>query len=171
MVGGRWRVHQSYWFYQIGSIISVVTGTEITAGETRSETYINYVGKAVTHSLYETKKYNVIKGQIFKINGKCKGTNDVACYAFYNDIEISPNKLVYIYNITDFVGEEYDRAQEAVIDYFVDMSDGVVMVANRKNEDKSYVFDGILMFVADKGCLNEARMVFINKLIEQKVGK
>ena len=58
-----------------------------------------------------------------------------------------------------------------MIDYFVDMSDGVVMVANRKNEDKSYVFDGILMFVADKGCLNEARMVFINKLIEQKVGK
>ena len=43
-----------------------------------------------------------------------------------------------------------------------------MMVADRKDEDKSYVFDGIFMFVADDRCLDEARMVFINKLIEQK---
>lgn len=43
-----------------------------------------------------------------------------------------------------------------------------LMVADRKDEDKSYVFDGIFMFVADDRCLDEARMVFIDKLIEQK---
>ena len=45
-----------------------------------------------------------------------------------------------------------------------------LMVADRKDEDKSYVFDGIFMFVADDRCLDEARMVFINKLVEQKSG-
>ena len=43
-----------------------------------------------------------------------------------------------------------------------------LMVADRKDEDKSYVIDGIFMFVADDRCLDEARMVFIDKLIEQK---
>lgn len=43
-----------------------------------------------------------------------------------------------------------------------------LMVADRKDEDKSYVFDGIFMFVADDRCLDEARMVFIDKLVEQK---
>ena len=43
-----------------------------------------------------------------------------------------------------------------------------LMVADRKDEDKSYVFDGIFMFVADDRCLDEARMVFINKLVEKK---
>ena len=43
-----------------------------------------------------------------------------------------------------------------------------LMVADRKDEDKSYVFDGIFMFVADNRCLDEARMVFIDKLVEQK---
>ena len=42
------------------------------------------------------------------------------------------------------------------------------MVADRKDEDKTYVFDGIFMFVADDRCLDEARMVFIDKLLEQK---
>ena len=45
------------------------------------------------------------------------------------------------------------------------------MAADRKDEDKSYVFDGIFMFVADDRCLDEARMVFINKMIEQKSGE
>ena len=43
-----------------------------------------------------------------------------------------------------------------------------LMVADRKDEDKSYVFDGIFMFVADDRCLDEARMVFIDKLVEKK---
>ena len=43
-----------------------------------------------------------------------------------------------------------------------------LMVADRKDEDKSYVFDGIFMFVADDRCLDEARIVFINKLVEKK---
>ena len=43
-----------------------------------------------------------------------------------------------------------------------------LMVADRKDEDKSYVFDGIFMFVADDRYLDEARMVFIDKLVEQK---
>ena len=46
-----------------------------------------------------------------------------------------------------------------------------LMVADRKDEDKSYVFDGIFMFVADNRCLDEARMVFINKLVEKKSGE
>ena len=43
-----------------------------------------------------------------------------------------------------------------------------LMVADRKDEDKSYVFDGIFMFVADDRCLDEARTVFIDKLVEKK---
>ena len=43
-----------------------------------------------------------------------------------------------------------------------------LMAADRKDEDKSYVFDGIFMFVADDRCLDEARMVFIDKLVEKK---
>ena len=43
-----------------------------------------------------------------------------------------------------------------------------LMVADRNDEDKSYVFDGIFMFVADNRCLDEARMVFIDKLVEKK---
>ena len=43
-----------------------------------------------------------------------------------------------------------------------------LMVADRKDEDKFYVFDGIFMFVADDRCLDEARMVFIDKLVEKK---
>lgn len=43
-----------------------------------------------------------------------------------------------------------------------------LMVADRKDEDKSYVFNGIFMFVADDRCLDEARMVFIDKLVEKK---
>ena len=43
-----------------------------------------------------------------------------------------------------------------------------LMVADRKDEDKTYVFDGIFMFVSDERCLDEARMVFIDKLVEQK---
>ena len=43
-----------------------------------------------------------------------------------------------------------------------------LMAADRKDEDKSYVFNGIFMFVADDRCLDEARMVFIDKLVEKK---
>ena len=43
-----------------------------------------------------------------------------------------------------------------------------LMVADRKDEDKSYVFDGVFMFAADDRCLDEARMVFIDKMVEKK---
>ena len=43
-----------------------------------------------------------------------------------------------------------------------------MMAADRKDEDKSYVFNGIFMFVADDRCLDEARLVFIDKLVEKK---
>ena len=46
-----------------------------------------------------------------------------------------------------------------------------LMVADRKDEDKTYVFDGIFMFVADDRCLDEARMVFIDKLVEKNRGE
>ena len=46
-----------------------------------------------------------------------------------------------------------------------------LMAADRKDEVKSYVFDGIFMFVADDRCLDEARMVFIDKLVEKKRGE
>ena len=54
---------------------------------------------------------------------------------------------------------------------FFDNRHTCLMVADRKDEDKSYVFDGIFMFVADDRCLDEARMVFINKLVEKKSGE
>ena len=53
-------------------------------------------------------------------------------------------------------------------DSFFDNRHTCLMVADRKDEDKSYVFDGIFMFVADDRCLDEARMVFIDKLVEKK---
>ena len=46
-----------------------------------------------------------------------------------------------------------------------------MMAADRKDEDKSYVFNGIFMFVADDRCLDEARLVFIDKLVEKKSGE
>ena len=54
---------------------------------------------------------------------------------------------------------------------FFDNRHTCLMVADRKDEDKSYVFDGIFMFVADDRCLDEARMVFIDKLVEKKRGE
>ena len=51
---------------------------------------------------------------------------------------------------------------------FFDNRHNCLMVADRKDEDKTYVFDGIFMFVADDRCLDEARMVFIDKLVEKK---
>ena len=54
---------------------------------------------------------------------------------------------------------------------FFDNRHTCLMVADRKDEDKTYVFDGIFMFVADDRCLDEARMVFIDKLVEKKSGE
>ena len=51
---------------------------------------------------------------------------------------------------------------------FFDNRHNCLMIADRKDEDKTYVFDGIFMFVADDRCLDEARMVFIDKLVEKK---
>ena len=51
---------------------------------------------------------------------------------------------------------------------FFDNRHNCLMIADRKDEDKTYVFDGIFMFVADDRCLDEARIVFINKLVEKK---
>ena len=51
---------------------------------------------------------------------------------------------------------------------FFDNRHTCLMVADRKDEDKFYVFNGVFMFVADDRCLDEARMVFIDKMIEQK---
>ena len=62
--------------------------------------------------------------------------------------------------VSNIKGESFDNRRHTWL-----------MVADRKDEDKSYVFDGIFMFVADNRCLDEARMVFINKLVEKKSGE
>ena len=79
----------------------------------------------------------------------------------YNGSEIKtfPYSMVYYTKDSEFInikGESFDNRQTWL------------MVADRKDEDKSYLFDGIFMFVADDRCLDEARMVFIDKLVEQK---
>ena len=74
-------------------------------------------------------------------------------------IKTFPYSLVYHIKDSEFInikGESFDNRHTCL------------MVADRKYEDKSYVFDGIFMFVADDRCLDEARMVFIDKLVEKK---
>ena len=78
-----------------------------------------------------------------------------------SEIKTFPYSMVYYTKDSEFInikGESFDNRHTWL------------MVADRKDEDKSYVFDGIFMFVADDRCLDEARMVFINKLVEQKSG-
>ena len=76
-----------------------------------------------------------------------------------SEIKTFPYSMVYHTKDSEFInikGESFDNRHTWL------------MVADRKDEDESYVFDGIFMFVADDRCLDEARMGFINKLIEQK---
>ena len=76
-----------------------------------------------------------------------------------SEIKTFPYSMVWHTKDSEFInikGESFDNRHTWL------------MVADRKDEDKSYVFDGIFMFVADDRCLDEARMVFIDKLIEQK---
>ena len=79
-----------------------------------------------------------------------------------SEIKTFPYMMVWYTKDSEFIniqGESFDYRHTWL------------MVADRKDEDKSYVFDGIFMFVADDRCLDEARMVFINKMIEQKSGE
>lgn len=76
-----------------------------------------------------------------------------------SEIKTFPYSMVWHTKDSEVInikGESYDNGQTWL------------MVADRKDEDKSYVFDGIFMFVADARCLDEARMVFIDKLVEKK---
>ena len=76
-----------------------------------------------------------------------------------SEIKTFPYSMVWHTKDSEFInikGESFDNRHTWL------------MVADRKDEDKSYVFDGIFMFVADDRCLDEARMVFIDKLVEQK---
>ena len=76
-----------------------------------------------------------------------------------SEIKTFPYSMVWHTKDNEFInikGESFDNRHTCL------------MVADRKDEDKSYVFDGIFMFVADNRCLDEARMVFIDKLVEQK---
>ena len=76
-----------------------------------------------------------------------------------SEIKTFPYSMVYYTKDSEFInikGESFDNRQTWL------------MVADRKDEDKSYLFDGIFMFVADDRCLDEARMVFIDKLVEKK---
>ena len=78
-----------------------------------------------------------------------------------SEIKTFPYSMVYYTKDSEFInirGESCDNGHTWL------------MAADRKDEDKSYVFDGIFMFVADDRCLDEARMVFIDKLVEQKSG-
>ena len=80
----------------------------------------------------------------------------------YNGSEIKtfPYSMVWCTKDSEVInikGESFDNRRHTWL-----------MVADRKDEDKSYVFDGIFMFVADNRCLDEARMVFIDKLVEKK---
>ena len=79
-----------------------------------------------------------------------------------SEIKTFPYMMVWCTKDSEFInikGESFDYRRTWL------------MVADRKDEDKSYVFDGIFMFVADDRCLEEARMVFIDKMIEQKSGE
>ena len=79
-----------------------------------------------------------------------------------SEIKTFPYSMVWCTKDSEFInikGESFDNRHTWL------------MVADRKDEDKSYVFDGIFMFVADNRCLDEARMVFIDKLVEQKSGE
>lgn len=76
-----------------------------------------------------------------------------------SEIKILPYSMVWYTKDSEFInikGESFDYRRTWL------------MAADRKDEDKSYVFDGIFMFVADDRCLDEARMVFIDKLVEKK---
>ena len=76
-----------------------------------------------------------------------------------SEIKTFPYSMVWHTKDSEFInikGESFDNRHTWL------------MVADRKDEDKSYVFDGIFMFVADDRCLDEARMVFIDKLVEKK---
>ena len=76
-----------------------------------------------------------------------------------SEIKTFPYSMVWYTKDSEFInikGENFDNRHTWL------------MVADRKDEDKSYVFDGIFMFVADDRCLDEARMVFIDKLVEKK---
>lgn len=76
-----------------------------------------------------------------------------------SEIKTFPYSMVWCTKDSEFInikGESFDNRHTWL------------MVADRKDEDKTYVFDGIFMFVADDRCLDEARMVFIDKLVEQK---
>ena len=76
-----------------------------------------------------------------------------------SEIKTFPYSMVWHTKDSEFInikGESFDNRHTWL------------MVADRKDEDKSYVFDGIFMFVADDRCLDEGRMVFIDKLVEQK---
>ena len=79
-----------------------------------------------------------------------------------SEIKTFPYSMVWCTKDSEFInikGESFDNRHTWL------------MVADRKDEDKTYVFDGIFMFVADDRCLDEARMVFINKLVEKKSGE
>ena len=79
-----------------------------------------------------------------------------------SEIKTFPYMMVWCTKDSEFInikGESFDNRHTWL------------MVADRKDEDKSYVFDGIFMFVADDRCLDEARMVFIDKLVEKKSGE
>ena len=79
-----------------------------------------------------------------------------------SEIKTFPYSMVWCTKDSEFInikGESFDNRHTWL------------MVADRKDEDKTYVFDGIFMFVADNRCLDEARMVFINKLVEKKSGE
>ena len=76
-----------------------------------------------------------------------------------SEIKTFPYSMVWCTKDSEFInikGESFDNRHTWL------------MVTDRKDEDKSYVFDGIFMFVADDRCLDEARMVFIEKLVEKK---
>ena len=80
-----------------------------------------------------------------------------------SEIKTFPCSMVWCTKDSEIInikGESFDNRRHTWL-----------IVADRKDEDKSYVFDGIFMFVADNRCLDEARMVFINKLVEKKSGE
>ena len=79
-----------------------------------------------------------------------------------SEIKTFPYSMVWCTKDSEVInikGESFDNRHNCL------------MIADRKDEDKSYVFDGIFMFVADDRCLDEARMVFIDKLVEKKNGE
>ena len=105
-----------------------VAGDAVNPDDTITSTYLYNTGELLENELYTVRKYNVEKGETFKVRGSTRGTKSVACYALYRGTEATSANLHSIYTIKDFVGSGYEGARQATIDHYISIPDTVVMI-------------------------------------------